>query len=153
MIRLVETATSSLSRRQAFGLVGDFANVYKWDPGVSSAEKVGDEPTGVGTAYDLVVEYSGRRLEMRYVITEYVPDRRVVLEGSGPRIHALDVIEFEDRNDGTKITYTADLSLTGIARFFEPLIKGRLLEVGEGAGIGLRRWLKELEVVGGKSSR
>lgn len=148
MIRLTETAMTSLARDTAFAHIGDFANIDKWDPGVVTATKATDGATGIGTAYDLVLSYAGREIEMQYVITEHEPGRRIVLEGTGARVHAIDVIEFADYTDGTKVTYTADLSLTGVARFFEPLLKGRLHKVGEDAGIGLRRWLKELEADG-----
>ena len=82
---------------------------------------------------------------MRYTITELMPGRRIVLEGFGSRVEAVDVIEFSEHDDGTRITYTADIGLTGIARLFEPFMKGRLAKVGEDAGNGMRRWLAELE--------
>ena len=145
MIRLTEKATTKLSRQAAFEKVGDFGNIDRWDPGVVKAIKATDGETGVGTAYDLVLDFSGRQLEMRYVVTEYEPDQRLVLEGTGDRVHAIDSIEFVDFTDGTEITYIADLSLTGFARFFEPLMRGRLARIGDAAGIGLRRWLLELE--------
>jgi hypothetical protein len=146
MIRLVETATTSFTHEVAFKHVGDFGNIGNWDPGVTTATKVTEGEPGVGTAYDLVLSYAGRELEMRYVITEYDPGRKIVLEGTGARVHAIDVFEFEDHPGGTQVTYTADLSLTGFARFFEPLMKGRFAKIGEEAGVGLRRWLHELEV-------
>ena len=146
MVRLVETATTRLSREEAFRHVGDFGNVDQWDPGVSAATKATPGEPDVGTAYDLVVAYGGRELEMTYVITEHEPGRRIALEGTGPNVKAFDVISFSDEGDHTLISYTADIGLTGIARFAEPFIKGRLANVGEQAGIGLRRWLDELEV-------
>lgn len=149
MVRLIETGTTKLSREEAFRYIGDFGNVDKWDPGVVAATKATDGEPAIGTAYDVVVSYNGREMEMTYVITELAPGRKIVLEGTGARIKAIDVIDFVDEADGTLITYTADLSLTGFARFLEPLIKGRLDNVGEQAGIGLRRWLKELEVAAG----
>lgn len=145
VIQLTEVATTTLPRQVAFEHVGDFGNVDKWDPGVMKATKATEGEPGVGTAYDLVLSFSGRQLEMRYVVREYEPGNKVVLEGNGNRVHAVDVITFDDYTDGTEVTYSADLSLTGIARFFEPLMRGRLLKVGEDGGAGLRRWLSELE--------
>jgi len=151
MIRLIETATTTLKRETAFKYVGDFGNVHNWDPGVITATKSTEGAPGVGTAYDLVLSFSGRETEMRYVITEHDPGRKIVLEGTGARVHAIDVIEFDDRPGGTQVTYTADLSLTGFSRFFEPLMKSRIAKVGEDGGIGMRRWLNELEVAVQKS--
>ena len=146
MIRLTEAAVTTLSRDDAFRHIGDFGNVPRWDPGVISAEKVTPGDPSVGTAYDLIVSYGGREVEMQYVITEYEAGAKIVLEGTGSTVKAVDVIDFIDEGEGTLVTYTADLSLTGLARFAEPFMKGRLSRVGEQAGIGLRRWLNELEV-------
>ncbi|MDX1369230.1 SRPBCC family protein [Pseudomonas sp.] len=129
----------------AFAHIGDFANLGKWDPGIISSTKATAGEVGVGTAYDVVVSYRGREMNMRYVITDYSPGHKIVLEGDGARVHAIDVIDFVDENGGTLITYTADLSLKGLGRFFEPLLAGRLRQIGSDAVAGMRNWLSELE--------
>jgi carbon monoxide dehydrogenase subunit G len=143
--RLLETAKTSLTPAEAFAAVGDFGNVYKWDPGVTSAVKRTPGEVEVGTVYDLELTYRDRSLEMAYTVTEHVAGEKIVLEGTGGVVHALDVISFVPDGEGTLVTYQADLTLTGIARFIQPLIKSRLTAVGEAAGIGLRAWLSELE--------
>ena len=145
MVRLEETAITSLSTDEAFASVGDFANIHEWDPGVTSSKKTDDQPTAVGTAYDLELLYGGRAMEMQYRITDIEPGRRVVFEGSGGMVTAIDTIEFESINGQTKVTYRADLGLKGIARLAEPFMRSRFAEVGRSAGEGLRRWLAELE--------
>jgi len=145
MIKLQETAATSLSVAEAFAHVGDFANIQEWDPGVTLSTKTSDQPTAVGTVFALDVSYGGRNMAMQYRVTAFDADRRLVLEGSGGMVKAIDTIEFEPSPDGTKVTYMADLSLTGIARLAEPFMKGRFAEIGRSAGDGLRAWLKELE--------
>ncbi len=145
MIRLSESATTRLSRKDAFRHIGDFGNIDQWDPGVISSSKSTPGPVGPGTVYDLVLTYRGRRLEMQYEVIDHVPGSRIVLEGTGSVVKAIDVIEFSDFDDGTRIEYTADLSLTGLARLFEPLLKDRLTKIGTDAVAGMRRWLSELE--------
>lgn len=145
MIKLQETAATSLSVAEAFAQLGEFANIQDWDPGVTSSRKTSDQPTGVGTVYALDLLYRGRKMEMEYRVTEFDVDRRLVVEGSGGMVEAVDTIEFEPTPDGTKVTYIAELSLTGIARLVEPLMKSRFAEVVRAGGDGLRGWLKELE--------
>lgn len=149
MIRLSDTAETKLDRDTAFDHIGDFGNIAIWDPGIISSTKATSGEVGVDTAYDVIVSYRGRKLEMRYVITEYSPGHKIILEGRGGRVNAIDVIDFVDENGGTLITYTADLSLTGMGRFLEPLLRGRLRQVGADAVSGMRRWIKELEVAAG----
>jgi carbon monoxide dehydrogenase subunit G len=145
MTRLIETATTSLDPATAFAHVGDFANIDRWDPGVVNAEKVTSGPAGVGTTYGLTLSYGGPTMTMEYRVLELDPDRRIVLEGTGARVHAIDTISFEPVGTGTKITYQADLRLTGIARLAQPFMKSRFAKIGDGAGKGLRKWLAELE--------
>jgi len=145
MTRLVETATTSLDQAAAFANVAEFANIDKWDPGVARSVKQTPGPTGVGTDYDLALNYNGRAMNMTYTVTEYHPNSRIVLEGKGNLIAAVDTITFEPNGSGTIVTYQADLQLTGVARLMQPLMKSRFESVGTAAGDGLRKWLTELE--------
>lgn len=145
MTKLTETATTTLSPEEAFAHVGEFANVQHWDPGVVTSNKTANRPTEVGTVYKLNLDYRGRKLQMQYRVLSYEPGRKVVLEGSGGVVKAIDTIESTTHGDGTMVTYTADLSLTGVARLFQPFMSKRFAEVGRSAGEGLRRWLRELE--------
>ena len=145
MTRLLETASTSLRPAEAFAAVGDFENVDQWDPGVTRAIKRTPGEVAVGTIYDLELTYRGRSLEMAYTVTELVEGEKIVLEGSGGVVHAVDVISFEPDGEGTLVTYQADLTLTGLARLIQPLLADRLAAVGEAAGNGLRSWLRELQ--------
>ena len=145
MTLLKETAATSLSPDDAFAYVGDFANIDRWDPGVTRSVKSTAGDVSVGTVYDLVLDYRGREMNMQYEVTDYEPTKRIVLVGTGGPIHAIDTISFEPNGDGTLVTYEADLRLRGIARIIQPLMKGRFEAIGDAAGNGLRSWLRELE--------
>ncbi len=145
MTRLIETATTSLSQKDAFNHVAEFENIDQWDPGVANSTKVSPGDTGVGTAYDLDLNYRGRSLQMTYTVTAWEPNHRVVLEGFGGPVKAIDTITFVSGDDGTIVTYQADLSLRGIAKIVQPLMGSRFNAIGEAAGEGLRTWLAELE--------
>lgn len=145
MIRLRESAKTTLSPEQAFEHVGDFSNIDQWDPGVLTSTRRGEGPVGVGTIYDLSLSYGGRKLNMAYTITDYQPGRSVVLRGESRLVVAIDTIEFNEIDQGAEVIYTADLGLRGLARIFQPLMKGRFAAIGKSAGDGLRSWLAQLE--------
>lgn len=127
---------------EVFAFVGDFATSQTWDPGVSTAVKATDGPVGVGTVYDLQVIFNGRTLPMTYVVTAYEPDARVVLEGDGEMVTAVDDIRFTAVDAGrTRIDYSADLRLKGWRRLFEPMVRGRFEALGDAAMDGMRRTL------------
>lgn len=143
MIRLKQTIVVDRRIRDVFQYAGDFENVEQWDPGVSESKKVTPGPVGVGTVYSVVVKSGPSQIPMRYVVTEYTPPNRVVLEGEGKRLKATDSVTFEEEGPGTKITYVADLAFSGLLGSAEPLFKGALDRVGRRAVEGLESALNE----------
>lgn len=143
MIRLQEKIQVDRPIREAFGYTADFGNIEQWDPGVTESLKLTPGPVGLGTEYRVVVKSGLWRTPMRYVVREYAPPRRVVLEGKGERITATDTITFEERGYGTEINYTADLSFSGLLGSAEPWMEGALHRVGRKAVAGLESALGE----------
>jgi NAD(P)-dependent dehydrogenase (short-subunit alcohol dehydrogenase family) len=99
-------------------------------------------PVRVGSRYRLDVVFGPSTTVMEYVVTVLEPPRRVVLEGHGGSIHAIDDIRFEPvpvgKRTGTRITYTAEISLLGALARIEPWMKGTLGKVGRDAVAGLK---------------
>ncbi|MEP6972517.1 MAG: SRPBCC family protein [Actinomycetota bacterium] len=130
-----------------FDAVADFSSSAQWDPGVVAAERVSDgatAPTDVGAIYRLTVTFRGRSSEMTYRTTQYRRPDRVVFEGAGPRIAATDTIEFARIDGGgTRITYVADLRLTGLAKVAEPFLGRSFEEMGARALAGMKAWFAE----------
>lgn len=122
---------------EVFAFTADFANAERWDPGVASSRRVGEGPPDVGTRYELVVEFGSSRIPMTYEITEWAPQTRVVLEGSGESVAATDAIIFDARDGGTRVEYTADLRFTNWLRFVAPLLAPVMHRVGRRALDGL----------------
>jgi carbon monoxide dehydrogenase subunit G len=141
---LRESIEVSQPPREAFDAVADFSSSARWDPGVVSAERVRDgrdSPVGVGAEYRVTVTFRGRESQMTYRTTRYDPPSAVVLEGTGPRIAAVDTIRFEPLDSGgTRIDYVADLRLTGVARIAEPFMRGSFDAMGSRALAGMRTW-------------
>ena len=57
---------------------------------------------------------------MTYRIVTLEPGQRVVLEGRGSNVSAVDDIRFQRTETGTRIDYTADIELTGLLRLASP---------------------------------
>ena len=141
---IIETVETDLHIEATFDYVANFENVVEWDPGVTAARKITDGDPGVGTEYDLDIQYGSSPLSMTYRITEWDPPRRVVLEGDGSRSFAIDRISFLPIADGTAVEYKADIRLKGLYRVAEPFLGKLFRKVGDGAREGLNRRLQEL---------
>lgn len=141
MARLEETTTVSTPIDAAFAYVSEFSNIADWDPGTKTAVKRGEGPPRVGLAYDLVTVFKGTESDMVYTITELDAPHRIVLAGTGQRIDATDTISMREAGGATEITYVAELSFKGLARFAEPFLGSALDELGKGAITGLEKAL------------
>jgi hypothetical protein len=132
---------STRSQDDAFSYMANFANARQWDPSVVSAEKMGDDPVGLGTIFDLVTEFRGRRVALRYEITTYEAPRQVVLSARTPQLRSRDTITVEARDGGTEVSYDAYLGLSGVARVLDPLLGVFFRRLGDAARDGLAREL------------
>ena len=124
-----------------FDYVVDFANADEWDPGIESAEKVTDGPVVVGTEFDLVAGFLGTTADVRYRVEQLEPGRLVRVRGVGNRVESVDTVTVTDVGGRTRIEYQADMSFKGLARLFEPVLKGTMKRMGAKALAGLRETL------------
>lgn len=144
MAVLRERIETSLGIDDAFAFVGDFANAERWDPGVASSVRVDEGALRVGATYRLGVRVAGRVSPMTYTVTRVDAPRRVVLEGVGAGVKAIDDIRFaSNAAGGTTIDYTADIRLVGIRRLLAPLAGGAFRRIAENARAGMQRALDE----------
>ena len=141
MKQLHEVITVPRERAEAFRFTANFGLIDQWDPGVTESEKLTAGPVREGSRFRVVVKAGLGTTEMQYVIKHFEPSRRVVLEGEGDGIHALDDIRFSDVEGGTQIDYTADITLGGAAGKVEFLLGPVLDRVGKKALAGLRKAL------------
>lgn len=144
MAVIQESVETDLPIDEVFSYVAEFANIEQWDPGVTRSIKRSDGPLQVGTVYDVDVAYGGRTIPMTYTVTDYEPNEQIVLVGEGSTVHAVDTIDFAQTSDGTRVTYTADLSMKGILKLAEPFLGKKFEQVVWSGAAGLRDRLAEM---------
>jgi NAD(P)-dependent dehydrogenase (short-subunit alcohol dehydrogenase family) len=152
VIRLQESLSSPRRAAECFAFAADFRNLPWWDPTAVAATKLTPGALAAGTVFEIVVMFGPRRLPMRYVITEFEPPQRVVLHGEGDGVTAVDEIRFEPLATGTRVVYTADITLKSAGRLTERAAQPIIAFNGKRAIAGLRRALDAEAPVGGSSS-
>lgn len=143
MVRLHETRLIDCPINEVFEYTADFDNIENWDPGVSSSTRLDEGPVGVGSRFELDVSFGASRIPMTYEITEYEPQRRVVLVAKGEKIEAVDDIRFEERGGKTMVDYTADLKFHNYVKYLAPFLGAIFKKVGERAVDGLKKALEQ----------
>lgn len=102
-----------------------------------SSKKTTAGPVGLGSQFELEVKFGSGTIPMVYEITEFEPNKRVVLVGSGQKLDAVDDIRFDTQDNMTVIDYTADLNFKNFYRYLGPLLSPTLKKVGTDALEGL----------------
>ncbi len=93
-----------------FNYIADFSRIDEWDHTIVSAEKTSDGPLAVGSQFDLVYKRGLRRVPIRYTITEFIPNERLVMTGVANTFTAVDTVTISQtptvKNDSLSKTPT-----------------------------------------------
>lgn len=127
-----------------FDHVANFSTAQEWDPGVVEARRLDDGPLGVGSEFRVVVSVPGRRLPLHYVVRDYDRPRLVVLEAESSMLRSYDTIRVQPAGDRARVTYEAELTLKGVSRVAEPLLRLAFRRIGDRAAAGLRESLERV---------
>jgi len=126
-----------------FGYLSDFTTTTEWDPGtVTTVKQHGDG--GVGTTYLNTSTFLGRTSQLTYVVQEFVPGERIRLRGENKTVISVDTMSFRRVDGDTEVTYAAEFTFKGPARFIAPLLRPALDRLGQHAQAGLYQALNKL---------
>ena len=140
-MRISEQITVSRPPADTFRYLADFDNAAEWDPGIAEAHRLGSGPTRVGSEFDIVALFRGKRQRFHYTVTELDDGRRIVLAGDGEKATSIDAITVEPAGAGSRVTYAAEIKLKGLRRIGEPLLKPLLAKTGREGIAGLKQKL------------
>ncbi len=135
------TVSSPLGAEAVFKRVSDFSTTQKWDPGVVEAEKLTSGGVDIGSRFRVVARFMGRNSELVYEVTEFEPGRRVVLRGENATVLSVDEIIVESEANGSRVIYSADLTLKGPLKLADPLLGLAFDGIAKKALAGLEAWL------------
>jgi hypothetical protein len=118
--------------------MADFSNAVRWDPSVVEALRTSEGALGEGSTFDLVVEFGGRKIPMRYEIVSFDEPRSFVVEAQKASFVSRDTITVAPAGDGSTVHYDALLELKGVRRALEPLMQLLFKRTGDKAAAGMR---------------
>ena len=142
MARYVATLETPRSQEDVFAYLSDFSTTQEWDPGVAEAQRLDDGPIAVGSRFNVVADFMGRRTPLVYAVVALDAPHSITLRGENATVVSLDTIAFEPTpGGGTRVSYDADLTLKGPLRLGDPLLKLVFNRIGDRAVDGLRAQL------------
>lgn len=141
MARYVDAIDLPLSVEEAFDYFADFSRTAEWDPSVVEATRLSGGQIRVGSSFQLVVSFLGKRVPLEYRITEFERPSRLVLTGGDSSLRSIDEVTFVSRPGGTRVTYEARVELEGIRSLADPILDLLFQRIGRLAVCGLRERL------------
>lgn len=142
MARYLATLETPRPQADVFAYLSDFSTTQEWDPGVAEAQRLDDGPIAVGSRFNVVADFMGRRTPLVYAVVALDAPNAITLRGENATVVSLDTITFAPAaGGGTRVTYDADLSLKGPLRLADPLLKLVFNRIGDRAVDGLRAQL------------
>ena len=141
MARYVVHVRSSKPSEEAFAYMADMTNFEEWDPGVIAASQVDGDGPGLGASFDVDVKGFPRPLTLRYHLVAYDAPRRFVARAQSRVLTSLDTITVRPSEDGSIVTYDAELTLNGPFGLANPLVRLAFDGIGDRAASGLVRVL------------
>jgi uncharacterized membrane protein len=109
---------------EVFAFAADPNNNPLWHSFTLETQTVSGVEVEVGTAFDNVIKFLGRRIETTLEIVENEPPRRQRVRVTSGPIPASGCYDFEPADGGgsTRFTYTLDAEVGGFFKLAEPLV-------------------------------
>lgn len=141
MAKYTVSVESSKSVEEAFAYMADLRNFANWDPGVLTVTQVAGDGGGPESSFDVAVKSVGGGTVLRYETVEYDEPGNLLVEARNSKFTSIDRITIVAKDEGSIVTYAAELLLNGCLSPLNPLLGLVFNRIGDRAAAGLRRVL------------
>ena len=108
---------------EVFGVIADMARNPEWQNGMVSCEWTSDPPHGVGSTYDQIASFMGKRILTTFEVTEYDAPRRIRIR-SIVSTFPLDITRVVEATPlGSRVSAVVRGEPGGIMKLLAPLMK------------------------------
>jgi hypothetical protein len=124
MIKITDSMSYDQPAAAIFAVLTDLAAYPAWQEGIESAS-LADDSLRVGARVRQTRKAMGWRGQVDVTVAEFVPLERLTLatdEGTMPGVHQS--YQLASEGDGCRVSY--QLSLDGVPKMFEPLVRAQL---------------------------
>ena len=129
-----------------FAVLTDAPTTTRWASATERAWWVTPPPYGVGSVRRATGVVRGQRFENEATIVEHDPPRRQVLSGEESGVKFRVTVDLAPVPEGTTVTVTSDIELTGGMRFLGPMISREYRKTWETDLANLKRMMEAGEL-------
>jgi len=120
------TSAVLINRRAAdvFEYIADFSKNPEWQKGMKSAEWTSEPPIAVGSTYDQVAQFLGKRIVTSFEVVEFEPGRKVRITSTSGSFPITVTREVEPASEATcEVSALVEGDSTGFFRLAAPLMR------------------------------
>ena len=129
--------TTSKSPEEAFAFLADMTNAVQWDQSILSVVRQDAGDLGVGSSFAVTLGFLATQKTLVYTVAGYEPPTLVVLRAETSLLLSEDTITIAPHDEGSEITYRANLAGKGVLSIVDPLLHLVIDAFGKGAAKGL----------------
>ncbi|MCJ7670251.1 MAG: SRPBCC family protein [Dehalococcoidia bacterium] len=96
--------------KKVWALIDKLEEWPQWMPSIKNIERISKEPLAVGSQLSVTAKVSGLTVTLLMTITEFVPERTVVMQGKTLGTNLTRFYNLEPINGKTKVTIGGDVS-------------------------------------------
>ena len=109
-MRFESTIDINASPQKVWALVDRLEDWPQWMPSIKKIEKVSRGPLAVGSQLSVTTKVTGLNIALLMTVTQFIPERSVVLEGKALAARLTRFYNLEPVDDRTKVTIGGEVS-------------------------------------------
>jgi carbon monoxide dehydrogenase subunit G len=109
-MRFSSSVEISAPVEKVWTLIDKLEEWHQWMPSIKKIEKVSEGPLTVGSQLSVTAKVSKLTVNLLMTITEFVPQRSVVMQGKALGTNLIRFYTFEPVNGKTKVTIGGEVS-------------------------------------------
>jgi uncharacterized membrane protein len=122
VIRVETTIQIDRPSEEVFAFISNFENNPKWQSGQLEAKFTSEGPLRVGSTYDQVAKFLGRRIVSTFEVLEYEPNRKVKASSTSGSFPITFTRMVEPSGGGTEVRAIIEGDASGFFKLAEPLL-------------------------------
>jgi len=142
MIKIEKSIIINRPVEDVWKFISNVENIPKWNRGTRKGRVTSDGSIGVGAKVQYLRQFLGRQLIVKLRVSEYVPNKVIVLQLSAGLVTAQTGFTFEPVQAGTRLTHPSEIELGGWWKLITPILSPMLERDGREDMANIKRLIE-----------
>jgi len=122
MINLFSTTLIQRPVKQVFDFISTAGNDVQWQYGALAASQLTQSPIGLGTLFSSLRYFMGRRLQGKFEVTEYEPNKKYGFRSLSGPIQTQTLYTFETHQGNTRVDANMQVNQSGFFQMTDAFV-------------------------------